>query len=143
MKKTADYRLNFARLAVAAVFSMNIACALEFILRPELYVAGFEVSGVVGRVIVQSFGILFLMWNATYPPVIWQPAKQRTLFAVILVQQWIGFVGESWLYFSLPVGHEALRATGIRFMIFDGGGLLLMGLAFVLLFHHRTRRASP
>ena len=92
---------------------MNIACALEFILRPELYSAGFEVSGVAGRVIVQSFGILFLMWNATYPPVIWQPIKQRTLFAVILLQQLIGFVGESWLYLNLPAGHEALRATGL------------------------------
>lgn len=133
MRKAEECAVNFARIAVAAVFIMNVACALDFILRPGLYAGGFELSGEVGRVIVQSFGILFLMWNVTYPPVIWQPQKQRTLFAVILVQQLIGFVGESWLFFSLDASHLALRATGLRFMIFDGLGLVLMGLAFVLL----------
>ncbi|HSQ25752.1 MAG TPA: hypothetical protein VLM80_01385 [Anaerolineales bacterium] len=134
MKKAEEIAVNFARITLAAVFIMNIACALDFILRPGLYAGGFEVSGEVGRVIVQSFGILFLMWNATYPPVIWQPHKHRTLFAVILVQQLIGVVGESWLYFSLGAGHQALRATGLRFMVFDGAGLILMGFAFVMLF---------
>lgn len=137
-KRTEVYPIHFARVSVAAVFIMNIACALDFILRAELYAGGFEVSGEVGRVIVQSFGILFLMWNATYPPVIWQPDKQRTLFTVVLVQQLIGFAGESWLFFSLEAGHAALRATGLRFMIFDGLGLVLMGLAFLLLFRRRT-----
>ncbi len=134
MKKAEEIAVNFARITLAAVFIMNIACALDFILRPGLYAGGFEVSGEVGRVIVQSFGILFLMWNATYPPVIWQPHKHRTLFAVILVQQLIGVVGESWLYFSLDASHVALRATGLRFIIFDGLGLVLMGFAFVMLF---------
>ena len=123
---------------MAAVFVMNVACALEFILRPGLYVGGFELSGEVGRVIVQSFGILFLMWNAAYPPVIWRPEKQRTLFAIILIQQWIGVVGESWLYFSMDASHAALRTTGLRFMIFDGIGLILMGVAFLILFNRRN-----
>lgn len=123
---------------MAAVFIMNVACALEFILRPGLYAGGFELSGEVGQVIVQSFGILFLMWNATYPPVIWRPDKQRTLFMVILVQQLIGVIGESWLYFSLDAGHAALRATGLRFIIFDATGLVLMGLAFMILFKRRN-----
>ena len=123
---------------MAAVFVMNVACALEFILRPGLYVGGFELSGEAGRVFVQSFGILFLMWNAAYPPVIWRPEKQRTLFAIILIQQWIGVVGESWLYFSMDASHAALRTTGLRFMIFDGIGLILMGVAFLILFHRRN-----
>lgn len=125
--------IGFSRLAVSTVFILNLTCALDFLIRPGMYTTGFEVSGEVGRVIVQSIGILFLMWNATYPPVIFQPHKQLTLFAVILVQQLIGVVGESWLYFSLPEIHQALRDTGFRFIIFDGSGLVLMLVAFVLL----------
>ena len=76
--------------------------------------------------------------NATYPPVIVQPSKQRLLFTIILVQQAIGLVGEAWLWTTLPPGHEVLRATGLRFIAFDGGGLLAMAVAYALL---RSRRA--
>src|SRR5690606_38201296 len=60
----------FARGAVGLVFAINLSCALAFITYPENYAAGFELSGVPGVVVVRAFGILFLMWNATYPPVI-------------------------------------------------------------------------
>lgn len=123
----------FARIAVGLVFAGNIACALAFILQPDSYAAGFEIMGVPGRTVVQGFGVLFLMWNATYPPVILQPAGQKTLFAVVLVQQAIGVVGEIWLGLTLPAGHAALQDTGLRFLLFDGLGLVLMGAAFMLL----------
>ena len=82
---------------------------------------------------VRGVGILFLMWNATYPPVIWHPRRRRALFTVILVQQTIGVVGETWLWAMLPTGHDVLRATGLRFILFDAAGLALMGMAFVAL----------
>ncbi len=123
----------FARLAVGFVFAVNLNCALAFILQPEKYSPGFEISGVPGKAAVQGFGILFLMWNVTYPPVILQPNKHRTLFWVVLSQQTIGVLGESWLWFQLPTGHAALSATGLRFILFDGFGLVLMGLALLLL----------
>lgn len=122
-----------ARLAVGLVFVVNLACALAFIFEPERYVQGFELSGLPGRVAVQGFGILFLMWNATYPPVLHNPARQITLFGVILAQQSIGLAGESWLLQQLPSGHPALYTTGLRFILFDGFGLLLMGSAFIFL----------
>lgn len=124
-----------ARLAVGGVFGVNVWCALEFVARPEWYLAAFEVSGTPGRVVVQSLGILFLMWNVTYPPVIWQPARHRALWGVILVQQAIGVAGETALWLSLPPGHAALSATGLRFMVFDACGLLVMGA--VLAWHWR------
>lgn len=123
----------FARIAVGLVFAGNVACALAFVLQPDSYAAGFEITGVPGKTVVQGIGILFLMWNATYPPVILRPAAQSTLFAVVLVQQAIGVVGEIWLGLSLPAGHAALLDTGLRFLLFDGLGLALMGAAFVLL----------
>lgn len=131
-------RAWLARAVVGVVFALNVSCALAFLARPEVYAAAFEVSGVPGRVLLQGMGILFLMWNATYPPVILRPGRQRLLFAIVLAQQAIGLVGEAWLWQSLPAGHEALRATGLRFIAFDGAGLVAMTAAYALL-----RRASP
>ena len=122
-----------ARLAVAAVFALNVSCALLFLLRPQDYAGGFEVGGAVGETIVRSFGILFLMWNVTYPPVILAPHRQRALFIVVLIQQALGVIGESWLYLALPAGHAALRATGLRFIYFDAGGLVVMAAAWLYL----------
>ena len=128
----------FARIAVGAVFVVNVWCALAFVFDPRSYVAGFELAGVPGAVAVQSFGILFLMWNATYPPVIWNPVRHRTLFAVVLAQQLIGVLGEVALWAALPAGHDTLAATGLRFLRFDAAGLVVMTVAFVLV--RGTRR---
>jgi hypothetical protein len=132
-----------ARLAVGLVFLVNAACALAFIVQPERYTWGFELSGVPGRVAVQGFGILFLMWNATYPPVIYRPQAYPSLFAILLIQQVIGLVGESWLLLQLPPGHADLRATGMRFILFDGFGLLIMGAAFLLLLRRAVVSRRP
>jgi hypothetical protein len=121
------------RMAVGFVFAVNLNCALAFILQPQKYAPGFEIDSVPGKVAVQGFGILFLMWNATYPPVILHPNKNRRLYWIILSQQVIGVIGETWLWLQLPAGHAALAATGLRFILFDGLGLVLMGAALALL----------
>jgi len=123
--------LWLARLVVGIVFLFNVTCALAFVTQPDRYAPGFEVSGVPGRVLVRGIGILFLMWNATYPPVLVRPDRHRTLFAVILAQQAIGLAGETWMWATLPTGHAALWATGLRFIAFDAAGLVGMGLVFL------------
>ena len=45
----------------------------------------------------------------------------------------IGVAGETWIWLGLPAGHPALRETGLRFIAFDGLGLLVMALAFAML----------
>ena len=129
-----------ARIVVGGVFIVNVVCALSFIIWPERYVSGFELSGVAGTTTVRGLGILFLMWNATYPPVVLRPARHKTLFAVVLAQQTIGLVGEVWLLLTLPAGHAALSETGRRFIIFDAVGLVLMSIAYIML--HGTIRSS-
>lgn len=124
----------FARIAVGAVFAVNVWCALVFIFQPDVYASGFELQGIAGNVMVQGMGILFLMWNATYPPVILDPRKFRALFIVLLVQQLIGVAGETWLWLNLPQGHANLAASGLRFIVFDAAGLVVMSLAYALLF---------
>ena len=83
-----------ARLAVGVVFLLNVNCALVLVIHPARYSPGFEVSGVPGEVLVRGMGILFLMWNATYPPVLARPDRHQALFGVILAQQAIGLAGE-------------------------------------------------
>lgn len=133
--------LWISRLVVGIVFFFNVTCALAFVTKPDQYTAAFEVSGVPGRVLVRGIGMLFLMWNVTYPLVLARPDRHRTLFAVILVQQAIGLVGETWMWLTLPPGHAALWITGLRFIFFDGAGLVGMGIVFWLL--RWTRSHSP
>ncbi|MES0360575.1 MAG: hypothetical protein ABUK20_06640 [Anaerolineales bacterium] len=140
--KTDERILWLARIIVGAVFLMNVSCALAFILQPESYSPGFEVAGVPGMIYVQGLGILFLMWNATYPLVIFHPIRYRALFVVVLIQQAIGFAGETWLWLTLPPGHSPLRATGLRFIIFDGIGLITMAGAYWLLRKSKTSKSS-
>jgi hypothetical protein len=115
------------------VFVLNVSCALAFLMRPDRYAPGFELTGVQGRIMVQAVGVLFLMWNATYPLVVIHPHRYRTLFAVVLAQQAIGILGETWLLTSLPIEHSMLWGTGLRFIVFDGLGLLGMGILFWLM----------
>ena len=91
------------RLCFAFVFVVNVQCALGFALTPEAYMGAYELAGVPGRVATQGIGIAFLMWNCTYPPVIWQPCRHRALAGVVLAQQIVGLVGESLIRATLPV----------------------------------------
>lgn len=125
-------RILSARVLVSGVFIANLSAAIPFILYPERFVQGFEISGIPGEVSVRGLGILFLMWNATYPPVILRPDRYRVLFMVLLVQQIIGLIGETSMWLAIPLSHTALRATGLRFILFDGFGFIALFTAFIL-----------
>lgn len=131
--------LWLARLALVVIFFFNVTCALAFVARPSAYAHGFEVSGVVGEVLVRGIGVLFLMWNVTYPLVIWHPRRYHRLFVIVIVQQAIGLAGETWMLLTLPPGHAALETTGWRFVAFDGGGLVAMLVTFALMMVHQRR----
>jgi len=121
-----------ARLLVAAVFVINVQCGLAFILKPASYTSALELTGASGMYFIQAMGIVFLMWNATYPPVILRPAKHRLLFGVVISQQVIGVAGESWLLSNLPFWHTALASTAARFIFFDTLGLIALVGAFLV-----------
>ena len=132
-------RIWISRVLVALVFAVNVQCALQFILWPDAYTAAYQVEGASAVVMVRTVGICFLMWNATYPPVIARPDRYRMLFGVLLVQQTIGLVGESLLLASLQPGLEVLASSIIRFIAFDAAGLVLLAVAFAL---SRSRKQS-
>ena len=125
-------KTNIARALVALVFVVNVQCALQFILWPGSYTGAYQVEGASAEVMVQTVGLCFLMWNATYPPVIARPDRYRVLFGVVLAQQAIGLVGESLLLASLQPGLEVLGGSIARFIAFDAAGLALLAIAFLI-----------
>ena len=64
-----------ARFIFSAVFLLNIHCAIQFIVTPDLYLTAYELHGQAGKVALQGLGVAFLMWNATYPFFIYKPEK--------------------------------------------------------------------
>lgn len=132
-------RTWLVRAAFALVFIWNIQCAVSFVLFPQSFAAAYELSGESGQAAIRGLGIAFLMWNATYPPVIWNPHGNRTLALVVLAQQTIGLAGESCLLFTLPAGHAVLAASIARFIAFDAAGLILMLVAWCLFATAKTR----
>ena len=120
------------RVCFAFVFAVNVQCALGFALTPEAYMGAYELAGVPGRVAAQGIGVAFLMWNCTYPLVIWQPRRHTALAGVVLAQQTVGLVGESLIRATLPAGHDLLASSIDLFITFDAVGLALMGASFAV-----------
>lgn len=128
-----NYTFWIARGLIAIVTGWNLQAALIFILWPERFMHGFELSGVPGEVAVRGTGILFVMWNVPYLVALWNPVKYRLLLAVAIVMQLVGLLGESLILYSLSEGHATLHESILRFIIFDGSGLvLLMGALWML-----------
>ena len=132
MAHPTNSRIWIARALIALVFAINVQCALQFILWPGAYTGAYQVEGASAEAMVRTVGICFLMWNATYPPVIARPDRYRVLFGVVIAQQTIGLVGESLLLTTLQPGLEVLAGSIMRFVVFDAAGLVLLAIAFAL-----------
>ena len=97
-----------------------------FCFNPAVFAPGFELSGVPGEAAVRGFGALFVMWNIPYLVALWQPRRNRLSLSEALVMQSVGVVGESLILFSIPFAHVVLRSSLLRFILFDGAGVLLL-----------------
>ena len=126
------------RACFAFVFVVNVQCALGFALTPEAYMGAYELAGASGRVAIQGIGVAFLMWNCTYPLVIWKPQRHTTLAGVVLAQQVVGLIGESAIRATLPAGHDLLASSINLFIAFDAAGLLLMGISLAVFLFTRN-----
>jgi len=119
-------RLWSARFLIGIVIFFNLECALAFIWAPHLYIAGFELTGISGKAMVQGLGILFLMWNIPYIFALISPVTNRLSLYEALIMQAIGLFGESLILATLPPGYQTLKNTALRFILFDGAGLLAL-----------------
>lgn len=119
-------RLNISRLLIGSVIFINLQCAVTYLLWSERYAAGFEMTGAVGEAMIRGFGVLFMMWNVPYVVAIWNPIRYRTALYMAIAMQTIGLVGESWIYLSMSPVHTIARGSIMRFIVFDGLGLLAL-----------------
>ena len=97
-----------------------------FCLTRKVFAPGFELSGMPGEAAVRGFAVLFVMWNIPYLVALWQPRGNRRSLWEALAMQMIGVIGESLIFSSIPLGHVVLRTSLLRFIIFDGAGVLLL-----------------
>jgi hypothetical protein len=121
--------LLLTRIAIGLVVLWNFQCALAFLLWPERFSAGFELSGTPGETAVRGVGVLFLMWNIPYGVALWHPVRHRVSLYEATAMQAIGFVGETLILLSLPLTDSILRGSLLRFIAFDSAGLVLLSLA--------------
>ena len=122
-------KIWLARILIGVVFFLNVECALIFLIAPQRYASSFELSGATGIAMVRGLGILFLMWNVPYGIAMIEPARQRISLLEALAMQAIGLAGETWIWLSLPTIHTSARDAIGHFIVFDGGGLVLLALA--------------
>ena len=136
--KGKDWRLGIARFLIAAVIGWNLQVAYVFLLFPERFLSGFELSGLPGEAAVRGMAVLFFMWNVPYLVALWHPRKYRVSLIEAIAMQTIGLVGESFILSTLGVRHALLRTSVIRFIAFDGAGLVfLIGAFFLAHIHSR------
>ncbi len=121
-----------ARILVFVVFAWNIICAVQFISTPDAYAASYQLTGVGAQAAVEGMGIVFLMWNVTYPLVILKPSKYRAMFIVVIIQQIIGLFGEVFVLSGLGSNAGVLMGSLLRFIRFDAAGLVLLIIAYAL-----------
>lgn len=132
MRRKGMVRVGAARLLIGCVLFFNVQCALAFLIAPQGYAPGFELSGDVGAGMIRGMGILFLMWNVPYAVALWNPVSRRVSLYEVIAMQAIGFTGESLLLAAFPTGHPVILATVSRFAAFVGIGLAALVAAAVL-----------
>ena len=119
-----------ARLLVAVVIFINLQAALQYILNPNAYSGAFELEGIPGMAAVRGVGILYVMWQVPYVFAAINPIAHRLSLTEAVLMQAIGLLGETWLRSRIPVEHTVLRNSILRYIIFDAGGLVLLGIAW-------------
>ena len=132
------HRLAIARLMIGLVLFFNVQCGLVFLVFPQNFAGNFELNGLPGQAMVQTLGLLFIMWNVPYAAALIQPIRNRNSHLQAILMQAIGLAGEIWMLLGLTAGHDTLRITALRFIWFDSFGLLALSGSFWLLRPERT-----
>ena len=121
-----------ARVLIAIVLFFNLQAALVFITRPAAYMGGLGLEGIAGIQMVRALGLLFLMWNVPYIFTMANPIRNRISLIEAVLMQAIGLIGETMILLLGGSNSEKINSTLIRFIIFDGGGLVLLIAALLI-----------
>ncbi|MPM56724.1 hypothetical protein SDC9_103538 [bioreactor metagenome] len=127
-----------ARGLIGLVTFFNLQAAFLFLFNPQAYTPGFELSGAAGDAMVQGMGLLFVMWNVPYVFALLDPIRNRRSLLEAVIMQAIGVVGETALLWALPGAHPLIHASVLRFIVFDGSGLVFLLVAWWVTRHIRV-----
>jgi hypothetical protein len=122
-----------ARLLIGLVTAWNLQAAFAFIFSPSGFVHAYELSGTAGEAAIRGFGVLFLMWNVPYLFAVKNPARYQLALIFALLMQSIGLIGECYILSTLTTEHFLLRNSILRFITFDGLGLFLLVIVYLLI----------
>ena len=142
-----NYRIEnkliwLTRILIGGVTFLNIQCALAFLISPQSYSAGFDLSGAHGEAVIRSLGILFLMWNVPYVVALWNPVSYYMSLVEAVIMQSIGVMGESLLLWRTPQLSEVVKESVIRFILFDSIGWVALVLALGIVQWIKARKFS-
>ena len=126
-------RIWISRLLIGIVTAWNLQAAIVFIISPRSFVHAYELSGVAGEAAVRGVGVLFLMWNIPYLFAVFDPIRFLLTVLLALLMQFTGLIGESFIFSTLPSEHEVLRTSILRFIGFDGTGVTVLLIVWLLL----------
>lgn len=126
-----------ARVLIGMVTAWNLLAAFQFLIAPDQYVAGFELSGTVGEAMVRAMGLLFLMWNVPYLFALIAPVRNHTSLLEAFLMQIIAVTGESLLLVFLQGDHITLRQSVMRFIYFDATGVLLLAVSLAITYRKK------
>ena len=129
--------LWLARGFILLVFTINLLCAFQFIIQPSRYTSSFDLTGESGAAVIRSIGILFLMWNVPYAFALINPVGNFTALLSVVIMQAIGVIGETWVYFTIPLLLSFTQSIS-KFIIFDAVGLILLLLSLGISWRLRT-----
>ncbi len=122
-----------ASVLITLVFISNVQAGLVFVLKPQDYMLAFELNGLPGEIAVAGTGLLFLMWNVPYLFALLNPVKYRISLLQAVLMQAIGLGGETLLLKQISAEiYPALHSSILRFIVFDGAGLLFLLAALFL-----------
>ncbi len=121
-----------SRLLIVLVAAWNIQAGIVFLVSPQAFVGAYELSGAAGEAAVRGVGVLFLMWNVPYLFAAFDPIRFRLALTFALLMQLTGLVGENYILSTLTSDHAVLRESILRFIAFDGAGLVLLVVAWLL-----------
>ena len=125
-------RIWIIRLLIGIVTVWNLQAAFMFIFASGRYVSSYELSGTAGETAVRGIGVLFVMWNVPYLFALQNPIRYQLALSFALLMQLTGLIGESYILSTLSTEHVILRNSISRFITFDGAGVLLLALAYLL-----------
>ena len=131
------------RFLIGLVTFFNLDAAFAFLFYPQNFSGGFELSGDAGNAVIQGMGLLFLMWNIPYLVALINPFRYKVSLIEAVIMQAIGVIGETILLLILKGEHPLIKASVLRFILFDGGGLIFLGAALFLVLRKQKLDSSP